>query len=119
MEGVMKEMVLSIDPDGKVSHILKDSFFDTRFLGNRKIERLTTIEFDTRTQKFYIHWLKGPYAGQTHTTYQQTIIEGIVPDADEWSIEDGEIFLFDTYEAAVQREIELVNLLRLQGESFE
>jgi hypothetical protein len=115
----MREMVITITPEGKVEHILKDSFFDTRFFGHRKIERLSEVAFSPEFQKFFIKWLKGPFKNQIHTTYQQTIIEGIVPDADEWSIEDGEIYLFDTYEEAVQREIELVNQMRLQGESFE
>lgn len=115
----MKEMVISISQEGKVEHILKDSFFDTRFLGKRKVERLSEVRFSPEFQQFYIHWLTGPFAGEDHTTYQETIMEGIEIDEDEWKPEDGELYLFDTYEEAVQREIELVNQMRLQGESFE
>lgn len=97
----MKEMVISITPEGKIEHILKDSFFDTRFFGNRKIERMTTIEFNVEKQQFYIQWLKGPLTGH------------YAEDA------AGRVLYFDTYDEAVQVEIERVNAMRLQGISFD
>jgi hypothetical protein len=117
----MKEMVLTITPEGRVEHTLKDSFFDTRFLGRRRVERMTSVNFDPNQQKFYIMWLRGPFKGFPHTTYEETLCAGIEP---EWGREDGEGYpgdwlFFESYEAGVQREIELVNELRLQGFSFE
>lgn len=109
----MKEMVISITPEGRVEHTLKDSFFDTRFLGHRKIERMTEIVFCEESQRFYIRWLKGPYTGYHHSYQVEALMWG------ETDPKLGKVYLFDTYEAAVQREIELVNQLRLQGISFD
>jgi hypothetical protein len=114
------ELVYVFHPDGRVEGTLKDSFFKPN-LGPRKIERMTSINFDPNQQKFYIFWLKGPFKGYPHTTYEETIYAGIIP---EWGPEDGEgypgdWYFFDTYEDGVRKEIELVNGLRLQGFSFE
>jgi hypothetical protein len=101
----MKENVLVFNPDGSIEHTLKDSFLDTRGLGPRKIERLSSVEFDEARQKFFIKWLKGPLAGEIECV-NYFGLQTCVP----WT--------FDTYEEAVEHEIKRVNALRLAGWSF-
>lgn len=95
----MKQMVINFEQDGSVQHTLKDSFFDTRFLGGRRaVERMSEILFCDESQKFYIQFDKeGPF-------------HGYIPRNN-----DGSKMLFDTYEAAVEYEVETINNLRLQG----
>ncbi len=93
----MDSMVIVIDANGSVEHTLKDSFFDTRFLGERTITRLSEVLFDERAQQFYIKWLQGPNAGNTELD------------------SDGGTRMFDTYEDAVSHEILTLNNQRSAG----
>lgn len=90
----MSKLVVTIRPGGEVETLLKDRVFDTRVLGDRKIERLSEILPSQDGQWFYIRWLQGPSAGQV------------------------EMALFRDYEEAVEYEVKTVNDLRLQGYSF-
>lgn len=80
----MKKMVISCFPNGHVEHILKDTFFNPK-LGRRSIKRITDIVFDEEAQKFRIKFLELPI------TINQ---------------------LFDSYEEAVEYEINFINDLR-------
>jgi hypothetical protein len=90
----MGKLVVTIRPGGEVETLLKDKIFDTRVLGDRKIERVSEILPTDDGQWFYIRWLQGPSAGQT------------------------EMAIFRDYEDAVEYEVSTVNDLRLQGYSF-
>lgn len=81
------DYTISIAPDGEINHTLKDSFFNTRFLGDRKIRRMTEILFDEATQKFFIKWMVWSREADT---------------------EAEEVSRFDTYEEAVEYEIKTV-----------
>jgi len=48
-----KEIVVSFEPTGHVHGLHHDSF-DLGFLGNKKIARASTIEFDEEQQSFYV-----------------------------------------------------------------
>lgn len=112
----MGQLVVNFREDGTVETLLKDSSFDTRMFGGaREIARITIIEFDPLVQRFYIQWLKGPYANCIHDDRMDEDILG-----------DGRIFLpedtyalFDTYDEAVAHEIKCVNALRLKGIHFD
>lgn len=97
----MNRLVITCHADGSVETLLKGSVFDTRQLGERKIERITIIEWSTTYQLFYIKWLKGPKAGE---------VEGWTPNS--------VAKFFETYEEAVSYEVEQVNKMRLEGVSF-
>ena len=81
------DYVISIAPDGEINHTLKDSFFNTRFLGDRKINRMTEILFDEDKQKFFIKWMVWFNEDDTENLNKLS---------------------FDTYEEAVAYEIEVV-----------
>ena len=87
------QLVIVIRPDGSIESLLKDKIFDTRIFGDRKIERLSEVLPTEDGQKFFIRWLQGPDAGSC-------------------------IGHFDTYEEAVDYEVNTVNAKRLQGHSY-
>lgn len=93
--------VVSFMPNGSAQSTLKDSVFDTRFLGSRRIERVSEITFNQEVQKFYIFWLKGPRAGTIESN------------------KDGVPLYFDTYDSAVEFEVASINCLRLIGGNFD
>ena len=112
----MRGMVVSFLSNGTVQHTLKDGFFNpnTSLGGHRSVSRLSEVLFDDISQKFYIHWLKGPKANQSE------------PEEVWYDNEYGEkkflhlkLRVFDTYEEAVQYEIDEVNRLRLLGHTFD
>jgi hypothetical protein len=99
----MKQNVIKFLPDGSVQHTLKDSFFDTRFLGKREVYRMSEIVFNEEKQKFFIYFdekIKKFNGGWRQ--YQEM----------------GMVVYFDTYEAAVEKEIELINEYRKKGLVF-
>ncbi len=102
MADAARKMVLLVTPAGEVQHTLKDSFFNTGFLGNRSVERMTEIRFDETRQKFYIVYINQDILSALGK-------HGYFEDC------DGDYALFDTYEQAVEVEIDLVNQLRSQG----
>lgn len=101
----MKSMVLTFDNDGACQHTLKDSFFDTRFLGKRNVQRMSEILFDDLRQKFYV-----------------TFLDISLIDYNNGSSfllnEHYELCMYDTYELAVEAEIDFINKFRLQGQKI-
>lgn len=100
----MDTNVLNFFPNGTLQHTLKDSYFNTSVLGKRKVERMTEISFQEILQKFYICVLNEELfkANNSHIYLME---EGA----------DDKVLYFNTYEEAVEKEIEWVNSLRLQG----
>lgn len=91
------QLVVSCRPDGSVETVLKDSLFDTRKVfgvTTRKIDRISEILPTKDGMRFFIRWLRGPWAGTESMP------------------------LYDSYEAAVEAEVEAINHLRLNGASF-
>lgn len=110
----MGQLVIRVGTDGSLHTLLKDTVLDTSKFGDRKIDRITLIEFDEDEQKFFIKWLRGPYRPFTHT--QGMARETLA--SDKYRLSADTIF-FDTYEKAVEHEVECVNALRLEGERFD
>jgi hypothetical protein len=73
---------------------LHKGFLDLRQLGPISMRRSSEIEFDEVYQKFYIKFLE--------------------PELIQFNEEYRTIF-FDTYELAVEKEIEVINAARLAG----
>lgn len=73
---------------------LHKGFLDLRKLGEVKIRRSSEILFDEDKQKFYIHYLE--------------------PSLASFNPEFRSVF-FDTYEQAVDREVQFLNECRLTG----
>lgn len=107
----MTQYVYSFTPDGAVHGLLNDKVLDTRIFGERSVERITLIEHHNGNQKFYIRWLKGPWAGCVH-------VAAIERDILYISQQAFGVVQFDTYEEAVQHEIKCVNELRRRGVDF-
>lgn len=111
----MPQLVVKVYPDGGLQTLLKDKVFDTSKFGARDIKRITLIEFDKGSQKFYIVWLRGPHRGDFHT---DSIHCQIFEKSHDPRMASVDALLFDTYEDAVDHEIKCVNALRLKGVSF-
>ena len=73
---------------------LHKGFLDLRELGNITMRRSSEIEFDPVYQKFYIKFLE--------------------PELTQFNEQYRTIF-FDTYELAVEKEVEVINAARLSG----
>ena len=89
----MSKMVIAFKTDGSIEHLLKDRVFDTRFLGDRKIERVSEVTPNEDGHLFFVRWLQGPMSGTR-------------------------VGPFETYDDAVDYEVASVNLQRREGESF-
>lgn len=127
----MDKMVVSFTPDGKVEHLLKDGFF--QMPGNRKVERVSTIQHSPEEQRFFIRWLMGPFAADREPLGRGTLTTGMcnvcgvdpiamglhIYCADkDIDAGDDRVILFNTYEQAVEVEIAMVNAMRIAGVVF-
>lgn len=94
----MNRLVVTCHPNGSLQTTLKDKVFNTAKFGKREIERVSQIRFNSITQRFVIEWLKGPRKGCTEAGWDK---EG-----------------FETYDEAVEFEVDQINIMRLIGHSF-
>lgn len=115
-ELIVKEMVMRFMPDGSIQHTLKDTFFDpSKELGaTRKIDRMTDIKYDEERQKFYVEFLRGDDNGRPLVGATIGVLEGFL----FYKHDNQDTAYYNTYEAAVEAEIELVNRLRYDGVTF-
>lgn len=115
----MSEFVISCLPDGSIQHTLKDGIL--KIEGEREIERVSDIRFNPQNQKFHVHWLLGPYRGQSLTVSQwiDTVGETDLPVRAYFRIGVHAIVFTDTYEDSVELEIAMLNAMRLAGVTFE
>jgi hypothetical protein len=98
----------------------------------KSIERMTDIRFDEQRQKYYIHFLKGPFAGKDLTVDERLpysvaqrlnqglrsafwfFIQDYSPAERDYLYlrQDTMRVMFDTYENAVKFEVMFVEFLR-------
>jgi hypothetical protein len=108
-------LVITIHPDGAVETLLKDKVFDSRVLGDRRIERLSEVLPTDDGQKFFVRWLLGPLAASNEVKVGNLAWfanNGIAC----WP--DGETVYSNSYEEAVELEVAYVNAMRKAGISF-
>ena len=101
----MDKMVITFTDSGEVQHTLRDSKFNTSFLGNRKVKRMSEIVHVEATQRFIIRLIHKElikYYGTTHVLKQEARYSSQIAE-------------FDTYEDAVAEEIRFVDDLRVKG----
>ncbi len=114
----MQKLVMTFHANGTME-TLRSKVFDPRILGNAEVERISSIEFSSDHQQFYVKWLKGPLsneaAGERPGAQGGNLFSNDAVACDE----TGEWLLFDTYEAGVEYEIAAVNHMRLRGASFQ
>lgn len=113
----MKRNVITFGADGSAQALLKDSFFDTRFLGHRHVGRVSEVLFDEEKQMFYIRWLLGPCAGQNESLHERVPVHTMGKAEPDYTLVPYTRY-FDTYEEAVAHEIYRVNEWRLAGHKF-
>ena len=109
-----KTHIISVSPDGILEYTRHPELTEF-FNGDGKMERITDIRKKSKGNQYYIHWLKGPFAGKNHT-YGMSKVYGLAEDLQPW-LEDV-LLTFYTYEQAVQHEIAMLNAMRLTGVSF-
>lgn len=128
-------MVIAYFPDGSMEHTLKDSFFKPAHTGSleplprREIVRMTEILPAPEGQTFWIRFKTGPFAEHKwgwsvlHEMVETFRIEyETIRVAIEGSVERNHAYIkvyeYRTYEAAVEAEILIMDLLRSRGYSL-
>lgn len=110
----MKEFVISCLSDGSVQYTRNKGIFDLD--GIKEVERVSDIRFTSSKQKYYIFWLRGPYALHPMFLSQWTSHHTGKPPVKVTIV--GDWLLFDTYEDAVEVEVMMLNAMRLKGTTF-
>jgi hypothetical protein len=110
------KLVITVHPNGAVETLLKDKVFDTRVLGDRKIERLSEVLPTDDGQRFYVRWLRGPLVGDALVRVPTLSVNRAINSVSCWP--SGETFYACSYEDAVEFEVATVNELRMHGYSF-
>lgn len=112
-----KTQVVTINPDGSVEGLQRKpgQGLDLRVLGTADIRRVSEIEFNCTTQKWFVHVLLGRWAGAVLGTshfmnHVKTIPEGGSADWDAGTVE------FDDYDKAVAAEVAFLDAVRLKGQ---
>lgn len=120
-------IVLAFDTEGTVEYTRNASFVP--YEGRGEMQRVTDIKKEPYGQRFYIHWMLGPWAGVDHTRtiarsyfnpdeLLELTYQGLCPTfSPEYQFADAPM-LFDSYEGAVKHEIVMLNAMRKAGVSF-
>lgn len=116
-----KPIVLTFDADGSVEFTRTKDI--NLFGGAGRMKRVTEIKKLDDAPQYFIKWMLGPFKGEVHQythalpylTVEQlspliTLACTVTPDA---------ILYFDTYEAAVDHEIDMLNAMRKAGVRFD
>jgi len=86
---------------------------DLRSFGRIQVNRVSDIMFDAAVQLYYVKFVAGPLKGETlgtliwHNAFGQDIPDGL-------TCIGGNLY-FDSYEDAVDAEVEVLIHLRMQG----
>lgn len=114
-----KKIVLSFDADGTVEFTRTNAL--TLFGGGGVMERVTDIKKQPSGNHFYIQWLMGPHRGEPHR-FGISMHYGVdfqMPNSD--NVPDNlarATMFFDSYEAAVDHELTVLNAMRKAGVRF-
>lgn len=117
----MDRMVISIAPDGKVSHTLKDGFFKPDLAARRDCTRMSEVLHNADTDTFYIKFLGGLFKDRELDIYMwsNVMYGGVKPCAGcvLTEVVAGAPYRleFRTYDEAVNVEIQIINEMRLKG----
>lgn len=117
----MPTITMSFDPDGSIE-FTRNKNLDAFFGGAGRMRRVTDIAKLDDSSKFFIRWLLGPYAGKAHALEHHIDIFGSILDRRYGGSEIGDktsVILFNSYEAAVQYEIDCLNAMRKAGVTFD
>lgn len=108
------KIVMSFDQNGTVQYT-RDSRLHGIFKGEGEMQRITEIRKLTHRPRYYIEWLEGPFKEKKQTNYLHFLVFGVP----YLKSEPGDAVLeFETYEAAVEYEINCVNTMRQLNVSF-
>lgn len=116
-----KRIVISCFPDGVVQHTRDKTF---SLPGKQSIKRVSEIVFNETAQKWEIYFRLNGFVGKDfHIADGEPVSEAMFiqysgSDA-KWGGAQCQPMHFDTYELAVEKEVELLNLMRLQGMRFD
>lgn len=112
-------VVLSFCPDGTVEYTRNTAF--QPFQGEGVMQRVTDIKKLDGDNIYFIHWMQGPYAGFDHT---KDMAERYVDISDLPAIQPtgtkglGKFLYFETYQAAIDHEVAVLNAMRKEGVRF-
>ncbi|QSY98675.1 hypothetical protein J2J97_31895 (plasmid) [Rhizobium bangladeshense] len=111
------KQVISIGADGQISGLQRKpgQGVDLRQFGQAEIKRVSEIEFNEPTQKWFVHVLRGPWAGIKVARGHFMDHLGAIPDGGAVN-EDTLIVEFEDYDMAVKAEIAILDALRLKGQ---
>lgn len=120
-----KKHVLAFHPDGEIEFTRNTHLSEVLApLGYASMERVSDIRQKAYTNKFYIQWLLGKWAGSPHTRnlcrnyFNPDNIPDSAPHFAPEYMNPLDPMLFATYEDAVAHEIDMLNAMRLKGETF-
>lgn len=126
----MSNHVLTVTANGDIHYTRNDLEVESIIgasaalsTATKRMERITDIQFSVARQKFYIFWLRGPYARRSHSFVKD---QAYLPEDYQTEV-DGEVIdlapahdmmTFESYETAVAHEIRVVAAMRKQGILF-
>lgn len=115
----MSNHILTVTPEGELHYTRGDAAVEVILeaspaLANAdmRMDRITEIKLSPENRRFYICWLRGPYAGEVHSHTLDSRIRPEVRNAIPYTM------YFNSYEAAVKHEIAVVAAMRKQGVTF-
>ena len=108
--------VISIDVTGGVYSLdHKQKGIDLRNFGDVEIERVTLVEWDYESQKWYLSWKKDGAKWSAGLVYSQADKE-----LRQWLTSNAEThtsgyYLFDNYEDAIKVEVSIIQSMQVKG----
>lgn len=118
----MPTIAVTFDPDGSIE-FTRAAQLDWLFDGAGVMKRVTDIKKLPNDSLFYVFWLMGPYAGKSHGLAEHIEVFGGILDGKYGNpaiVSDHTgTFMFRTYNAAVEYEIECLNAMRKAGVTLD
>ena len=109
------KQVVTIGPNGEISGLdRKKKGLDLRQFGKAEINRVSEIEFNSSTQKWFVHVIRGRFAGIALARGHYLDHLGHIPEGGAVN-EDTLIVEFDDYDTAVAAEVAFLDAVRLKG----
>lgn len=110
-------LVFAFHPDGHIEYTRTSRI--TLFGGRGSMERVTDIYKFRETSLYYICWLLGPYKRMAHTVSMAESYSVPVPPRPATDQIESAVITFETYEEAVQHELQMLNAMRRAGVMFD
>ena len=116
-----KTHTVNVFPDGS-TEFTRSPVMSKVFGDGGDMVRVSDIRKINGQPYYYIHWLKGPFAGLAHTWNALRACTTNTPNLRLLGVPTGasldDIVLFSSYEDAVDHEIAMLNAMRVKGVSF-